>query len=417
MSTLHELLSLQSESGNCVAVYNWLVDLGTSLGWDMAVDKEGNLYITKGKSKTYPCVAAHMDTIHSITKGGIHPVEVRGYVTGINPETMEQTGIGGDDKCGVWAAVQCLQNLDCCKAVFFVDEEVGCRGSSKCHLEFFKDCRFVLQADRRGHEDFITDISGPLSSDAFQEAVMPLLIEHGYDFQYGAMTDVMELRDREVGISVANMSAGYYSPHSDQEFIGIKELSTACLLMQGICKTLTDVYPFVAPKKKRSWYGFGRAYRDHGSLDAEYFSHSRRDAEINYSALQTNGQTMGEMFPDYEPYGYDPSGEYLAKSRPWWQTGNEVCRGCGDVIMSDDLVSDTDEPMCMDCAVQLYHEGNISGRVSNVARQARIDAEEEKSSRWREPSRSLRKSRRRAERERRRFERKLKASTATNPAK
>lgn len=250
-SLLHSILSIESESGNCSRMADFLTTYCQSQGWTVTQDDAGNLYITKGEAATYPCTVAHIDTVHPVTGDGITPVYVGDNVTGLNPVTMEQTGIGGDDKCGIYAALHCLTHLPACKAAFFADEEVGCIGSGAADLSFFKDCRFVLQADRRGNADFVTDISGPLSSDRFQRDVKSLLTSHGFRFSPGAMSDVMALRDNGCGISCANMSAGYHNPHQACEYVNLPDLLKTCCLMMDICRTLSRVYRFTPAKRPR----------------------------------------------------------------------------------------------------------------------------------------------------------------------
>jgi tripeptide aminopeptidase len=262
-SLLYKILEIQSESHNCLEMQAFLWDYAEKNNWLVDCDDIGNLYITKGMSVTYPCVVAHMDTVHSIqnmntsfsdsqtTYGKIVPVLVDGVkITGIDPATMRQTGIGGDDKCGIYVALEALNTLDVCKVVFFVDEEVGCVGSYQCDIDFFTDVRFILQADRRGKSDFVNDIWGPISSEKFCQDVQPFLQKYKFNFVEGMMTDVQALRDRFVGVSCANISAGYYNPHQDHEFIDTLDLQNTMNLMLDICNELQDVYPFTAPAKK-----------------------------------------------------------------------------------------------------------------------------------------------------------------------
>jgi hypothetical protein len=131
-----------------------------------------------------------------------------------------------------------------CKAAFFVDEEVGCHGSGAADIGFFSDCRFILQADRRGGSDWVTNISGPLGSDAFQKAVKPFLKAYGYAPTSGAMSDVMALRDGMVGISCANMSAGYHNPHQPSEWISVPQLENCVSMIIAICLGLKETFPF-----------------------------------------------------------------------------------------------------------------------------------------------------------------------------
>ncbi len=314
---LAAILTIPSESGACDAMADFLVAHCLKLKMEVLRDTRGNLYVIKGKSQTYPCVVAHMDTVHAIEDGGITPIVIDGCVTGLNRLTMEQTGIGGDDKCGIYAALRCLDRLPACKAVFFVDEEIGCVGSFDCDLSFFKDCRFVLQADRKGNADWVKDISGPLGSKEFQSAVAPILGVHGYKPVNGMMSDVMALRDCQVGVSVANMSAAYYNPHQACEFIHLASLNNAIAMMLAICRNLTEVYPFLytaPPKAYRNDLYLGR-----GKL-------SIRDAwlEEERSCHGVGNEEIREMFPDYDP-GKD-------------SVHSEYCMNCFDVFPMSDMV-------------------------------------------------------------------------------
>ena len=251
---LRTILEIPSQSYDCTAMQCFIWDYAEARGWTIVDDSIGNLYITKGQAVNFPCIVAHMDTVHKILPGGIKAVMVGDdVVTGINTRTMRQTGIGGDDKCGIFAALELLENLPFAKAVMFVDEEVGCDGSQNCDLEFFYDCRFVLQTDRRGNSDFVNDIWGGISSDRFQDDVLPFLEKYNFRFADGMMTDVQALRDREVGISCANISSGYYNPHQDNEYIVLSDLSNTLDLMYDICVNLTDVYPFICQEKWHKW--------------------------------------------------------------------------------------------------------------------------------------------------------------------
>jgi acetylornithine deacetylase/succinyl-diaminopimelate desuccinylase-like protein len=57
------------------------------------------------------------------------------------------TGIGGDDKCGVFACLSLLKELPNLKAAFFVAEETGCNGSLKANKNFFKNVGYGIQFD------------------------------------------------------------------------------------------------------------------------------------------------------------------------------------------------------------------------------------------------------------------------------
>lgn len=248
---LYSLLSIESESHDSSEMEAFILAYARRRRWDIATDHLGNIYLTKGQADVFPCIVAHMDTVHSITGESITPVTIDGKVTGMHASTMQQTGIGGDDKCGIFAALETMGKLPACKVALFVDEEVGCLGSSAADMTFFSDCAFVLQADRRGSSDFVTSIGGrPMSSIEWQKAIKPLLNAHGYKPSTGAMTDVEALRDNGLGVCAANLSAGYHNPHQDTEYIVLSELDNVTKLILAICRTHSAKrWPYTPPAK------------------------------------------------------------------------------------------------------------------------------------------------------------------------
>lgn len=256
---LYSLLAIESESHDSREMEDFILRYARRRRWDISTDHLGNIYLTKGRTAVYPCVVAHLDTVHAITGEPITPIIIGDRVTGMHASTMQQTGIGGDDKCGIFAALEVMGKLPACKAAFFVDEEVGCLGSSDADMTFFADCSFVLQADRRGSSDFVTSIGGrPLSSAEWLAAVAPLVKAHGYSHCAGAMTDIEALRDAGVGICAANLSAGYHNPHSDGEWISLSQLDNVARLMLAICRAHGGQrWEFVPPAKptRAAWAG------------------------------------------------------------------------------------------------------------------------------------------------------------------
>ncbi len=127
----------------------------------MGQDRYGNLYAVKGKSETYPCVVSHLDQVQRIRSKDFKAIETRDIIFGYSPSNHQIEGPGCDDKNGIFIALEALKKYECLKAVFFREEEIGCRGSSHAEMEFFKDCRFVIQCDRRGNSDLITTTDVP----------------------------------------------------------------------------------------------------------------------------------------------------------------------------------------------------------------------------------------------------------------
>src|SRR5688572_17258285 len=101
-----------------------------------------NIFVTKGKSETYPVFACHTDTVHKLSEN------VKAYKSGdvwfcmnFSQNGAEQVGTGGDDKCGIYTCFEMLERLEAVKCIFYSFEESGCLGSkaSDYTLEFTKD--------------------------------------------------------------------------------------------------------------------------------------------------------------------------------------------------------------------------------------------------------------------------------------
>ena len=275
MEKLLEVLSIQSVSGDQFRMFAYIIRQLQDIPNVTYYTDDGNVYIQRGIAEDYPCMVAHMDTVHDIVED-LHPLVFNGMITGFNRVAMEQTGIGGDDKVGIYIALECLRTFDDIKVAFFRDEEIGCVGSYVADMTFFEDCRFVLQCDRRGNNDFIVDASGvELSSKWFKEDVYPILTGYGYKFANGMMTDVMALKENGIGCSVANMSCGYYNPHTSQEFVDSLEVENCLDMCKTLIRCCTKVYGhkhkprYVAPVAANGKYAKGSSYWDWSTVVAK----------------------------------------------------------------------------------------------------------------------------------------------------
>ncbi len=249
MSKLKDILKLQSVSYNQWRVFAYVVRELKGMGCNYYTFN-GCIYVTKGEADNYPCIVAHMDTVYNFVED-LTLIEVDGSITGLNKVTMSQTGIGGDDKIGVYIALQCLRDVDNIKAVFFRDEETGCEGSYNNDKEFFDNCGFVLQCDRRGNNDFVTSAGGTqLASNEFQNDVAPILKRRRYQLAHGMMTDVMALKETGIECSMANISCGYYNPHTNQEYVNIQDVENCLrMVMEIITKLGGKQYLFKTKKQ------------------------------------------------------------------------------------------------------------------------------------------------------------------------
>ena len=260
---LCKLVSIQSASYDTKLMMRHIKDVVQSIaGCTISYDTYGNMYVVKGQGN-YPTMVCHTDTVHAIEKAKIIPIEVEGNIVAFNSTTMEQHGTGGDDKVGIHITIQLLKTQPNMKAVFFLDEEVGCVGSSKANMDFFDDSIFVLQCDRRGYSDFVNKISGTkLYEKNFQKEIKDILKKYKRTETNGGMTDVLEIA-YQTKLSVANMSCGYYNPHTENEYINIQDVINTFNLCQDIFNQVKTIHK-VKTDRFQSYnnynYGYGYDY-------------------------------------------------------------------------------------------------------------------------------------------------------------
>jgi len=262
MKKLEQILTIQSESYGQWRMFAYLIRQIKAMDVDFYVHS-GNIYITKGVSTVYPCIVAHMDTVHDIVED-LSILRVGDNLTGFNRVTMKQSGIGGDDKVGIYIALECLIKFNNIKVVFFRDEEVGCVGSYKADMPFFDDCSFVLQCDRRGNTDVIHNASGTqLCSKDFKNSIKGIMKRYSYSFNTGMMTDVMALKENGLKVSCINIACGYYNPHMANEYVNIGDVKTCMSFVFDVILAYgKKVFKHISTYKK-----YGNYYSGYGSYD------------------------------------------------------------------------------------------------------------------------------------------------------
>lgn len=254
MELLKELYRINSESGNEKELTLFIIKYIQNTMEDVLIEKDrvGNIYLTKGDEDTFPCFVAHLDEVHSKTKRSIITENNKIYAIDIN--TGKNTGIGADDKNGIWIALSVLKTFPCVKVAFFIGEEVGCVGSSNCDMTFFDDCRWVVQFDRKGNSDFISSIGmTPLCGDDFIEDAK--LANFGFVETNGLFTDVLTLKEQGLRVSCCNVSCGYYKPHTSNEYTITDDLYKCLAFARHLVENCTKVYKhdYVLEHNKIHW--------------------------------------------------------------------------------------------------------------------------------------------------------------------
>lgn len=305
MDNLQSIMSVQSTSYDTGRMELFIENSLKLQGLPYSKDQYGNIYVTKGNASVYPTMVCHIDTVHQINDN--MEVHVSGdRMFAIDRVTMKRLGIGGDDKVGIWITLQMLEQYKNFKAVFFLDEEVGCVGSSNADFDFFNNSSIVLECDRRGNSDFVNNISGTkLFDEELSEIIKPILDEYGYKETYGGMTDVLEIANNN-DVCVANMSCGYYDPHSDNEYISISDVYNT----MNMCIEIFDATFQKRFTIKREKYPKYNQYFD------GYYDHYYDDIETVEEEVKACPQcnTVNLYYDDWDQINYCLNCEYEQKN-------------------------------------------------------------------------------------------------------
>lgn len=123
-----------------------------------------------------------------------------------------------------------------------VGEEKGCIGSNRADMSFFADSLYVLEPDCKGGKEIHTNLRGiPCASKDFEDALEAEA--NGYTITDGKGSDIFVLTLNGIGVSCANIPAGYHLPHKDDEYTIVAELSTPSPLSDILSPLSTAVSP------------------------------------------------------------------------------------------------------------------------------------------------------------------------------
>ena len=227
MIQLKNTLRIQTTSGKNAKMLRYIKNqLKGISGVTFYQDSLGSIYATKGSADLYTCMVAHTDTVHSLVPQSNFEIYTdKNILFSIDTRSYKRCGIGGDDKVGVYLALKMMESKDRCKAAFFVDEEIGCVGSSGADVKFFKDVNLCLQADRKNVREVTSSINGTqMYGKEFADSIADIILANNFKEVDGGTTDVGELGSSLRGIPMFNVACGYYSPHTDNEYVNIADV-------------------------------------------------------------------------------------------------------------------------------------------------------------------------------------------------
>ena len=205
--------------------------------FDVDIDFSFNITVKNTKDEKVPAFCCHLDTVH---KSSPTPICVNGVIF-----DGSGNGIGGDDKCGIIACLELLKSVPC-KCIFFTEEEKGGIGARCYDQKNLKDCKYLIEIDRKGDKDLIFTSGGTkLCSKEFQTEIK----NHFVDFKeaLGTFTDVNVLD--ETNLNMMNISCGYYLPHTSSTYVKLEDLQNVITLLKSFAELNLD---FKSYKRKET---------------------------------------------------------------------------------------------------------------------------------------------------------------------
>ena len=169
------------------------------------------------------------------------------------------TGLGADDRAGVYAIIQIINAGYRPHIIFTTDEEKGCLGArTLSYLPCpFKDLRYMVQLDRRNSNDCVFY---DCANDEFEKYIESF----GFVTAWGSFTDICELAPYW-GVAAVNLSIGYRDEHSTSEILFVGQMLDT---IEKVKKMLSVENPpaFQYMENPHYFYGFDYGY-EYGDFD------------------------------------------------------------------------------------------------------------------------------------------------------
>ena len=109
-------------------------------------------------------------------------------------------------------------------------------------MGFFEDSLYVLEPDCKGGEEIHVVLKEmPCASNEFIEALQAEA--NGFIFTEGKTSDIFALTLNNIGVSCANIPAGYHLPHKEEEYTLISELEHSYDFIKQTILKLNKRYP------------------------------------------------------------------------------------------------------------------------------------------------------------------------------
>lgn len=211
-------------------LYNELKDMGIELAAD------GKMY-TYYPGTIPIMLVAHVDTVHRETPSEVI-LDEKHWIA------WSPTGLGADDRAGVWAILSILHAGWRPHVLFTDGEETGGKGAKEALKAFTpRGVHCLIEMDRRNSNDSVF-----YSND--NQKFKKWVNHFGFTEAFGSYTDISDLMPAWK-LAGVNLSIGYYDAHSKQEHLRLLE---AHATIKKVCKMLATPPKKVVPYVEKVWH-------------------------------------------------------------------------------------------------------------------------------------------------------------------
>ena len=238
-------------------------------------------------------LTAHMDTVHKELIKDYYE-DVQTDEDGNTTHTISSPqGIGGDDRCGIYAILKIIESGYIPYVLFCEEEEVGGIGSAKfCKTKYITELsnlKFLIELDRANANDLV------FYSNANQDWIDWVEDETNWKKSWGTFSDISHLSPA-CEISSVNLSCGYYKAHTVYEYVIIEELLETIEMTKHLLDASKKVEAFVYEERKYNT----RYYGMYNTFGGEDYDDDFDDLDYYYYR-KCNGNNYGTNY-DYSSY-------------------------------------------------------------------------------------------------------------------
>lgn len=253
-STLKSVVKAQTQD-----LINYLNKISTKVG-KSAIKTYGKekisgpmswLIIPKGSDNKI-CLVAHIDRVFE----NLQQKKILKIGHGEKSKWFSPSGIGGDDRCGVYALIHIYRTLPEAHRPFLLFthyEETGMFGAEQAVKDFgdeLKDVKFFIELDRQGKDEMV--FYNEWSKDEEDhEDFQTHVGRYGFKKERGFSSDIRIL-GRHFKKASVNLSVGYMNQHKKDEYVIVKHLMDTIKKVKHIC-VANEPLPDKPPVEKKTY--------------------------------------------------------------------------------------------------------------------------------------------------------------------